>query len=174
MSIQNSPFTSAFSILLMKGSKGRPPPLISILILCLIFFCVGHDLKFCYLLSLFTCAIVCLLHKTACFMWWDLVLFSTVSHCLDHRETHGRCSIHEGGCPQSWHCSHVSSLQGEICLCTSRIFVQKSIYSEFLKKFVEATRMWKVGIPSDPLASMGALISKAHLEKVSKSLQSKL
>ncbi|XP_068841181.1 2-aminomuconic semialdehyde dehydrogenase isoform X3 [Capricornis sumatraensis] len=56
--------------------------------------------------------------------------------------------------------------QGEICLCTSRIFVQKSIYSEFLKRFVEATRMWKVGIPSDPSADMGALISKAHLEKV--------
>uniref|UniRef100_A0A8C9KWB6 2-aminomuconic semialdehyde dehydrogenase n=1 Tax=Panthera tigris altaica TaxID=74533 RepID=A0A8C9KWB6_PANTA len=56
--------------------------------------------------------------------------------------------------------------QGEICLCTSRIFVQKSIYSEFLKKFVAATRMWKVGIPSDPSANMGALISKAHLEKV--------
>uniref|UniRef100_F7HXP8 Aldehyde dehydrogenase 8 family member A1 n=1 Tax=Callithrix jacchus TaxID=9483 RepID=F7HXP8_CALJA len=56
--------------------------------------------------------------------------------------------------------------QGEICLCTSRIFVQKSIYREFLKRFVEATREWKVGIPSDPLASMGALISKAHLEKV--------
>lgn len=36
---------------------------------------------------------------------------------------------------------------------------------------MEATRMWKVGIPSDPSASMGALISKAHLEKVSKSLQ---
>uniref|UniRef100_A0A8D0QRC7 Aldehyde dehydrogenase domain-containing protein n=1 Tax=Sus scrofa TaxID=9823 RepID=A0A8D0QRC7_PIG len=56
--------------------------------------------------------------------------------------------------------------QGEICLCTSRIFVQRSIYSEFLKRFVDATRMWKVGIPSDPSASMGALISKAHLEKV--------
>uniref|UniRef100_A0A2K6H081 Aldehyde dehydrogenase 8 family member A1 n=1 Tax=Propithecus coquereli TaxID=379532 RepID=A0A2K6H081_PROCO len=56
--------------------------------------------------------------------------------------------------------------QGEICLCTSRIFVQKSIYSEFLKRFVEATRKWKVGVPSDPSASMGALISKAHLEKV--------
>ncbi|XP_006885029.1 PREDICTED: aldehyde dehydrogenase family 8 member A1 isoform X3 [Elephantulus edwardii] len=56
--------------------------------------------------------------------------------------------------------------QGEICLCTSRIFVQRSIYSGFLKKFVEATRNWKVGIPSDPSASMGALISKAHLQKV--------
>ena len=30
--------------------------------------------------------------------------------------------------------------------------------------------MWKVGIPSDPSADMGALISKAHLEKVSKTL----
>ncbi|XP_004465340.1 2-aminomuconic semialdehyde dehydrogenase [Dasypus novemcinctus] len=56
--------------------------------------------------------------------------------------------------------------QGEICLCTSRIFVQRSIYGEFLKRFVEATRKWRVGIPSDPSASMGALISKAHLEKV--------
>nr|XP_045014912.1 2-aminomuconic semialdehyde dehydrogenase isoform X2 [Jaculus jaculus] len=56
--------------------------------------------------------------------------------------------------------------QGEICLCTSRIFVQNSIYHEFVKRFVEATRKWKVGIPSDPSASMGALISKTHLEKV--------
>lgn len=34
--------------------------------------------------------------------------------------------------------------------------------------------MWKVGVPSDPSASMGALISKAHLEKVSKSLPCQL
>ncbi|XP_040821288.1 2-aminomuconic semialdehyde dehydrogenase isoform X3 [Ochotona curzoniae] len=56
--------------------------------------------------------------------------------------------------------------QGEVCLCTSRIFVQRSIYNEFLKRFVEAARRWKVGVPSDPSAKMGALISKAHLEKV--------
>ncbi|XP_043818999.1 2-aminomuconic semialdehyde dehydrogenase [Dromiciops gliroides] len=56
--------------------------------------------------------------------------------------------------------------QGEICLCTSRIFVQRNIYDEFLARFVEATRKWKVGSPSDPTNSMGALISKAHLEKV--------
>ncbi|XP_048387780.1 2-aminomuconic semialdehyde dehydrogenase isoform X2 [Stegostoma tigrinum] len=56
--------------------------------------------------------------------------------------------------------------QGEVCLCTSRIFVQKGIYTEFLEKFVENARKWKVGIPSDPTANMGALISKEHLEKV--------
>nr|XP_014352047.1 PREDICTED: aldehyde dehydrogenase family 8 member A1 [Latimeria chalumnae] len=56
--------------------------------------------------------------------------------------------------------------QGEICLCTSRIFVQKSIYGEFLQKFIDGARKWKVGLPSDPTAQMGALISKEHLEKV--------
>uniref|UniRef100_A0A8C8AM93 Aldehyde dehydrogenase 8 family member A1 n=1 Tax=Otus sunia TaxID=257818 RepID=A0A8C8AM93_9STRI len=56
--------------------------------------------------------------------------------------------------------------QGEICLCTSRIFVQRGIYSEFLKRFVAEAKKWKVGNPSDPTVDMGALISKEHLEKV--------
>ncbi|XP_019405783.1 PREDICTED: aldehyde dehydrogenase family 8 member A1 isoform X1 [Crocodylus porosus] len=58
--------------------------------------------------------------------------------------------------------------QGEICLCTSRIFVQRGIYHEFLKRFVEETKKWKVGSSSDPTANMGALISKEHLKKVKK------
>ncbi|XP_031469795.1 2-aminomuconic semialdehyde dehydrogenase isoform X2 [Phasianus colchicus] len=56
--------------------------------------------------------------------------------------------------------------QGEICLCTSRIFVQRGIYSEFVKRFVAETKKWKVGNPSDPTVDVGALISKEHLEKV--------
>ncbi|XP_009490390.1 2-aminomuconic semialdehyde dehydrogenase isoform X2 [Pelecanus crispus] len=56
--------------------------------------------------------------------------------------------------------------QGEICLCTSRIFVQRGIYNEFLKRFVAEAKKWKVGNPSDPTVDMGALISKEHLEKV--------
>ncbi|MEQ2169485.1 Aldehyde dehydrogenase 8 member A1 [Goodea atripinnis] len=58
------------------------------------------------------------------------------------------------------------SNQGEICLCTSRIYVERSIYSEFLEKFVAAARKWKTGDPSDPSNHNGALISKEHLEKV--------
>ncbi|KAG8444583.1 hypothetical protein GDO86_009665 [Hymenochirus boettgeri] len=58
------------------------------------------------------------------------------------------------------------SNQGEICLCTSRIYVQRTIYEAFLKRFVEATKEWKVGVPSDPAACMGALISENHLAKV--------
>ena len=30
--------------------------------------------------------------------------------------------------------------QGEICLCTERMFVQKEIFSEFVKRFVAQTR----------------------------------
>ncbi|XP_009279766.1 PREDICTED: aldehyde dehydrogenase family 8 member A1 isoform X3 [Aptenodytes forsteri] len=56
--------------------------------------------------------------------------------------------------------------QGEICLCTSRIFVQRGIYSEFLKRFVAEAKKWKVGNPSDPTVDVGALISEEHLEKV--------
>ncbi|XP_048035039.1 LOW QUALITY PROTEIN: 2-aminomuconic semialdehyde dehydrogenase [Megalobrama amblycephala] len=58
------------------------------------------------------------------------------------------------------------SNQGEICLCTSRIFVERSIYPEFLTQFVEAARLWKTGVPSDPSNDNGALISKEHLQKV--------
>ncbi|XP_028996749.1 2-aminomuconic semialdehyde dehydrogenase [Betta splendens] len=58
------------------------------------------------------------------------------------------------------------SNQGEICLCTSRVYVERSIYSEFMVKFVAAARKWKTGLPSDPSNNNGALISKEHLEKV--------
>ncbi|KAK6297891.1 hypothetical protein J4Q44_G00324740 [Coregonus suidteri] len=58
------------------------------------------------------------------------------------------------------------SNQGEICLCTSRIYVERSIYPEFLKRFVAATREWKTGAPSDPDNNNGALVSREHLEKV--------
>lgn len=58
--------------------------------------------------------------------------------------------------------------QGEICLCTSRIYVERSIYSEFLEKFVAAAKKWKTGMPSDPSNNNGALISKEHLQKVMK------
>ncbi|KAG1961042.1 2-aminomuconic semialdehyde dehydrogenase [Pimephales promelas] len=58
------------------------------------------------------------------------------------------------------------SNQGEICLCTSRIFVERSIYPEFLTRFVEAVRRWKTGVPSDPSNDNGALVSKEHLQKV--------
>jgi aminomuconate-semialdehyde/2-hydroxymuconate-6-semialdehyde dehydrogenase len=56
--------------------------------------------------------------------------------------------------------------QGEICLCGSRLFVEKSIYPAFVERFVAEARKLKVGDPLDPATDQGALISKGHLDKV--------
>lgn len=56
--------------------------------------------------------------------------------------------------------------QGQICLCGSRIFIQKDIYQRFKNAFVEKVNRLKVSFPSDPESKMGALVSKDHLKKV--------
>jgi aminomuconate-semialdehyde/2-hydroxymuconate-6-semialdehyde dehydrogenase len=56
--------------------------------------------------------------------------------------------------------------QGEICLCGSRIFIEKKIYPEFLKRFVEKTKQVKVGNPLDESSFMGPLVSSEHRDKV--------
>ena len=56
--------------------------------------------------------------------------------------------------------------QGQICLCGSRIFVEKSIYSKFKEDFVSKVKELKVGNPFDSDTNIGALVSKPHLEKV--------
>lgn len=56
--------------------------------------------------------------------------------------------------------------QGEICLCGSRIFVERSIHDEFVERFAEATKKLRIGDPLDDATDVGALISEAHLQKV--------
>ncbi|HNU60189.1 MAG TPA: aldehyde dehydrogenase family protein, partial [Aquaticitalea sp.] len=56
--------------------------------------------------------------------------------------------------------------QGQICLCGSRIFVEKSIYEKFKNDFVEKVKQLKVGHPAKADTDIGALVSKPHLEKV--------
>jgi aminomuconate-semialdehyde/2-hydroxymuconate-6-semialdehyde dehydrogenase len=56
--------------------------------------------------------------------------------------------------------------QGQICLCGSRIFVEKPIYEKFKKDFVEKVKQLKIGNPFDAETNLGALVSKPHLEKV--------
>jgi aminomuconate-semialdehyde/2-hydroxymuconate-6-semialdehyde dehydrogenase len=56
--------------------------------------------------------------------------------------------------------------QGQICLCGSRIFVEKPIYEKFKKNFVEKVKQLKIGNPFDAETNIGALVSKPHLEKV--------
>lgn len=56
--------------------------------------------------------------------------------------------------------------QGQICLCGSRIFIERSIYDRFKTAFIERVEKLTVSNPSDPNAKMGAVVSKPHMEKV--------
>jgi len=55
---------------------------------------------------------------------------------------------------------------GENCTANSRIIVHEDIKDKFVEKLVEKTREWKTGDPLDPQYRLGALIEKAHMEKV--------
>jgi aminomuconate-semialdehyde/2-hydroxymuconate-6-semialdehyde dehydrogenase len=61
--------------------------------------------------------------------------------------------------------------QGEICLCGSRIFVERSVYGAFVERFTQATQRLKVGDPLDAATDQGALISHRHLDRVKSYIQ---
>ena len=56
--------------------------------------------------------------------------------------------------------------QGEICLCGSRLLVQRSIYASFRERYLQRVRRLVVGDPDDPATNLGALVSKTHFDKV--------
>lgn len=56
--------------------------------------------------------------------------------------------------------------QGQICLCGSRILVQRPIYSRFRDAFVARARALLPGDPALPETTFGALASQAHLHRV--------
>ncbi|MGH8215463.1 MAG: aldehyde dehydrogenase [Rhodanobacteraceae bacterium] len=58
------------------------------------------------------------------------------------------------------------SNQGEICLCGSRLLVERSIYEEFKQRYLDKVKALRVGDPSDDSTDLGALVSKPHFEKV--------
>ena len=58
------------------------------------------------------------------------------------------------------------SNQGQICLCGSRIFVQRGIYSKFRDAFVAKVSTSVVSFPENPRANLGAIVSESHLNKV--------
>jgi aminomuconate-semialdehyde/2-hydroxymuconate-6-semialdehyde dehydrogenase len=56
--------------------------------------------------------------------------------------------------------------QGQICLCGSRVLVQRRILDRFTASFVAKARALRVGDPLDPATEQGALVSRPHLEKI--------
>lgn len=58
------------------------------------------------------------------------------------------------------------SNQGEICLCGSRILVERSVYDRFVEEFIKRTKKLSVGDPADEETRVGALVSEEHMNKV--------
>ena len=58
------------------------------------------------------------------------------------------------------------SNQGQICLCGSRIFVERPMYEQFKGDFVEQASKLKIGDPLEPGTDVGAIVSKQHFEKI--------
>ncbi|MCA8157931.1 2-hydroxymuconic semialdehyde dehydrogenase, partial [Burkholderia contaminans] len=55
---------------------------------------------------------------------------------------------------------------GQVCLCSERIFVERTIYDRFVKALAERAKAIKLGAPTDETTGMGPVISAAHRDKV--------
>jgi 5-carboxymethyl-2-hydroxymuconic-semialdehyde dehydrogenase len=60
----------------------------------------------------------------------------------------------------------IFSNNGERCTAGSRIFVQQSMYADFVQKFTERAQRIRVGDPLDERTIIGPMISPEHLAKV--------
>ncbi|MCH8981416.1 aldehyde dehydrogenase family protein, partial [candidate division KSB1 bacterium] len=53
--------------------------------------------------------------------------------------------------------------QGQICLCGSRIFIERPLYDKFKNDFVERSKELKVGDPQSEDTNLGAVVSQPHM-----------
>ncbi len=56
--------------------------------------------------------------------------------------------------------------QGQICLCGSRILIERSIYEKFRDAFVTKVKQMRVGAPHRDDVQMGAVVSESHMHKI--------
>ncbi|MHA7817262.1 MAG: 2-hydroxymuconic semialdehyde dehydrogenase [Pseudohaliea sp.] len=55
---------------------------------------------------------------------------------------------------------------GQVCLGTERVYVERSIFDEFVGRLAEAAGRYRLGRPEDPETDMGPLVSHEHQRKV--------
>ena len=58
------------------------------------------------------------------------------------------------------------SNQGQICLCGSRILIERSVYQRFTARLIERVRALRIGDPRDGSTDQGAIVSTAHFDKI--------
>ncbi|MEG3788734.1 aldehyde dehydrogenase [Lysobacter sp. CCNWLW3] len=59
---------------------------------------------------------------------------------------------------------------GQICLCGSRLLVERPIYAEVRAAMVERAQALRAGAPDDEATTLGPLVSQAHYDKVLRAL----
>ncbi len=55
---------------------------------------------------------------------------------------------------------------GQICLCTERVYVERSLFERFVAALKQRAESLVIGRPQDPDVTLGPLISRGHREKV--------
>ncbi|MFI5659870.1 2-hydroxymuconic semialdehyde dehydrogenase [Streptomyces sp. NPDC051684] len=55
---------------------------------------------------------------------------------------------------------------GQVCLCTERVYVQRSVFADIADGLVERAKSLRLGSPLDEATTTGPLISQAHRDKV--------
>jgi aminomuconate-semialdehyde/2-hydroxymuconate-6-semialdehyde dehydrogenase len=58
------------------------------------------------------------------------------------------------------------SNQGQICLCGSRVLVEKPLYAQFVEDFVDRAKKLVVGDPYENSSDLGAVVSQPHHQKI--------
>lgn len=58
------------------------------------------------------------------------------------------------------------SNQGQICLCGSRIFVERPLYEKFKADFVARVSQLAIGDPLENGTDIGAIVSRPHFDKI--------
>ncbi|MEN8585370.1 aldehyde dehydrogenase [Burkholderia sp. RS01] len=66
----------------------------------------------------------------------------------------------------AWSIKAIYTNAGQVCLAGSRIYVERPIYEEFLRRFVDAAESMRLGDPKDPATQIGPMASGVHYEKV--------
>jgi len=56
--------------------------------------------------------------------------------------------------------------QGQICLCGSRVFVERSAYKDFVERFIDKASQLKMGDPLEEITEQGAIVNKPQLDKI--------
>jgi aminomuconate-semialdehyde/2-hydroxymuconate-6-semialdehyde dehydrogenase len=58
------------------------------------------------------------------------------------------------------------SNQGQICLCGSRILIEKPLFDSFKDEFIQRTKRLQVGDPQRDDSQLGAVVSEDHSNKI--------